>query len=310
MDAGAFVVSRARLAVAALLLAAVAAALFFGVRGGGSGAPPQDAITGGARLSTSGALFGDRILAQIRILVDPRRIDPKQVAFRATFSPYTYAQQPTVTLRRLGNVTRVVYSVQIVCFTQECVPPLGGSKQLQFPPAQISFRTRAGARHVLLGDWGPLTVAARTSAADFAGYDTFKRPPWRVTLDPVPPTYSVSPHALRLVLFLVSGLLAAAALAALAQFLLSGRGLRRTLLTPLERALVLVEHAAARSDPEERRKALARLSEELARSGEPHLSHAARELAWAEPAPVPVATEPLTIDVRRVIDERSNGHGR
>ena len=35
-----------------------------------------------------------------------------------------------------------------------------------------------------------------------------------------------------------------------------------------------------------------------------------RELAWAEPTPVPSATQPLTVDVRRVIAERSNGHAR
>jgi hypothetical protein len=79
-------------------------------------------------------------------------------------------------------------------------------------------------------------------------------------------------------------------------------------LSPLERAVLHVERAAARSDLKERRKALALLSEELARTGEHDLSYAARELAWAEQAPAPVATEPLTLDVRRIIEQRSNGH--
>jgi hypothetical protein len=54
--------------------------------------------------------------------------------------------------------------------------------------------------------------------------------------------------------------------------------------------------------------ALELLSHELARSGEPELALVAKELAWAEPTPLPTLTQPLTIDVRRVIEHRSNGH--
>jgi hypothetical protein len=78
----------------------------------------------------------------------------------------------------------------------------------------------------------------------------------------------------------------------------------------LERAVMLVERASARDDQPAKRKALELLSRELTHTGERELALTARELAWAEPTPVPAATQPLTIDVRRVIAERSNGHAR
>jgi hypothetical protein len=34
----------------------------------------------------------------------------------------------------------------------------------------------------------------------------------------------------------------------------------------------------------------------------------AKQLAWAEPTPLPTLTQPLTLDVRKVIEQRSNGH--
>ncbi len=45
-------------------------------------------------------------------------------------------------------------------------------------------------------------------------------------------------------------------------------------------------------------------------TGERELALAARELAWGEETPVPASTQPLTVDVRRVVAERSNGHAR
>jgi len=69
---------------------------------------------------------------------------------------------------------------------------------------------------------------------------------------------------------------------------------------------VLVERAP--EEAPEKRKALEVLSRELARTGEPELALLARELAWAEPTPLPTLTQPLTVDVRRVIEQRSNGH--
>ena len=59
-----------------------------------------------------------------------------------------------------------------------------------------------------------------------------------------------------------------------------------------------VERTESRDDAPAKRKALELLSRELARSGESQLALAARELAWAEPTPIPAVTQPLTLDVQ------------
>jgi hypothetical protein len=102
-----------------------------------------------------------------------------------------------------------------------------------------------------------------------------------------------------------AGLLFGLALFALARFVVTGK-LRLRVLSPLERAVVLVERASPESA--EKRKALELLSHELGQSGEPELALVAKQLAWAEPTPLPTLTQPLTLDVRKVIGQRSNGH--
>src|SRR5439155_842318 len=63
----------------------------------------------------------------------------------------------------------------------------------------------------------------------------------------------------------------------------------------------------AQGDAPDKRKALELLARELAHSGEPELALVARELAWGEPTPLPTVSQPLMLDVRRVIEQRSNG---
>ena len=78
---------------------------------------------------------------------------------------------------------------------------------------------------------------------------------------------------------------------------------------PLERAIAAVESARASGVEERERKALELLGAELLRSGEMRLAGSARALAWSQPdPPEPGLTAALTVDVRRVIEERSNGH--
>jgi hypothetical protein len=176
---------------------------------------------------------------------------------------------------------------------------------VQFPPAQVFYTSSSGVRRTLQLPWQGTTIGPRTTENDLNGSDPFQQPSWRATTDPLPVSYGTSPRTLRLIFFAASGLLFALALFALARFVLTGK-LRLRVLSPLERAVVLVERAPAESP--EKRKALELLSHELRRSGEPELALVAKQLAWAEPTPLPTLTQPLTVDVRRVIEGRSNGH--
>jgi hypothetical protein len=211
-----------------------------------------------------------------------------------------------VTRHDAGALTRLVYTAELICLTNICISrekpvPI----RVRFPAAEIFYTQRSGgARRTLRVPWLALTIAPRTTVADLNGADPFLQPSWRATTDPAAVSYSVSPRTLEALLFVASGVLLALGLGALVQVIRTGK-LRLRPLHPLERAVLLVERAPDQGP--ERRKALEVLARELSRSGEPELALVARELAWAEPSPLPTLTQPLTLDVRRVIEQRSNG---
>ena len=301
-------VTRQRIWIAAGVAAAVLAVVLVLALTGGTRSVevPQQAVTGQTNLSRSGTLFADPLRASVQVLVDRQRVDPSRIGFTTRFDPYVRVGDARVTRRDTGPVTQLVYSAELICLTNACLAKHSGeSVRVQFPPAEVFYVPKSGGRRTLQLSWQALTVGGRTSEVDLAGADPFLQPSWRATTDPVAVTYGTSPRLLRGLLFGAAGLLFTAGLFALLRFAKTGR-LRFRVLSPLERAVALVERAP--SDTPEKRKALELLSLELAHSGEAELALVARELAWGEPTPLPTVTQPLTLDVRHVIEQRSNGH--
>ncbi|HEY6069693.1 MAG TPA: hypothetical protein VIU81_13460, partial [Gaiellaceae bacterium] len=190
--------------------------------------------------------------------------------------------------------------------------PTAAFTRIQFDPAKVFFwPVTGGGQRTLQVPWYPLTLASRTTAADIANADPFQQPSWRLSTAPLGVTYSVSPGLLQALLLAASALLFLFAVIGFAGFVRAIlRRVRVPVLTRLERAVVLVERASEDDDQPAKRKALELLSRELTHTGERDLALAARELAWGEDTPMPAATQPLTVDVRRVVAERSNGHAR
>jgi hypothetical protein len=294
---------------AVVLAALTAVVLVLVLRGGNAEAIPRQAISGETSLSRSAAMFADPMKASISLIIDRTRVDPERVGFNPKFKPYDVIGVPSVQRFDTGRLTHLKYTADLVCLTYACLPP-GPNTRVQFPPAEAFYWLRSGgARKKLQLAWYPLTLASRTTEADLNNADPFQQPSWRITTDPARVSYSVSPGLLRGLLFGLSGLLFLCALGGLLVLFRAVRGrIRRPAATSLERAVTLVEQATQRDDQPAKRKALELLARELSHSGEQDLALAARELAWAEPVPVPTATQPLTVDVRRVIAERSNGH--
>ena len=288
---------------AAVLVLVLVLALTGGMR---SVEVPQQAVTGETHLSRSGTLFADPLRASVQVLVDRNRVDPNRIGFTTRFEPYVFVGGARVTRRDTGPVTQLVYSAELICLTNACLAKRSGdSVSVRFPAAEVFYTPKSGGRRTLQVAWPALTVGGRTSVADLAGADPFLQPSWRATTDPLAVTYGTSPRLLRGLLFAAAGLLFAVGLFALLRFAQTGR-LRFRVLSPLERAVLLVERAPGETP--EKRKALELLSRELSHSGEPELALFARELAWGEPTPLPTVTQPLILDVRRVIEQRSNGH--
>ena len=305
---GALVVTKQRLLIAGgIAAAALAVGLVLGLRGGGGGvAVPREPVEGGTQLSRSGVLFADPMRASVQVIVDRTRVDPDLVGFTAHFEPFVRVATQQVTRHDTSRLTRLVYSVDLICLTNICLSKDKPEPvRVQFPPVEVFYTPKSGFRKTLRLSWTATTIGPRTTEADLNGSDPILQPSWRASTDPFAVSYGTSPHTLRTILFVASGLLLAFALFALARFVITGK-LRLRILSPLERAVVLVERAPA--DAPEKRKALELLSHELTRSGEPELALAAKQLAWAEPTPLPTLTQPLTLDVRRVIEQRSNGH--
>ena len=273
--------TRQRLAIASgVAAAAVALVLVLALTGGSHPVElPQQAVSGQTQLSRSGTLFADPLRASVHVLVDRHRVDPARIGFTTSFEPYVHVGPAHVARHDTGPVTELTYSAELICL---------------FVLALAAFmRIRRGVgfelRLFLLG----LPILGLASMP--ASWLLLEH--WRWALVP-----QIQP--MRTLLFVAAGLLFAVGLLALLRFVQIGK-LRFRLLSPLERAVVLVERS--HDDSPEKRKALELLSRELARSGEPELALLARELAWAEPAPLPTATQPLTLDVRRAIEQRSNG---
>ena len=81
-------------------------------------------------------------------------------------------------------------------------------------------------------------------------------------------------------------------------------------LSPLERALLVLEHdGVGDGSIEARRSALQLVAAELGRQGRPELASSAQQLTWSEPAPPLAAIRRLAKDARRALHVRSNGHG-
>ena len=301
-------VTRQRLLIAAAIAAAaLAVVLVLALRGGGGGvATPEAPVTAATQFSRSGTMFADPLRASVVVIVDRTRVDPDLVGFTADFRPFVRVHAPRVTRHDTRRLTRLEYTADLICLTNICLSKdKPEAITVQFPPVRVFYTSENGGRKVLRLPWTPMTIGPRTSEEDIKGGDPFLQPSWRASTEPLAVSYGRSPDTLRTILFVVSGLLLAFALFALARFVLKGK-LRFRILSPLERALVLVERTPAETP--EKRKALELLSYELSRSGEPDLAITAKELAWAEPTPLPTLTQPLTLDVRRVIEERSNGH--
>jgi hypothetical protein len=300
------VVTRQRLLIATgVAVAAVTVTLLVTLLTGGTHVVvPAEPVEGSTQMSRSGTLFGDRVSASVSVIVDRKRVDPSRVGFTTHFDPFI-TLGARVSRHDTGRLTRLVYSADLICLTNLCLSKDKPEPvHVRFAPAQVFYTPESGRRHTLQLPWQATTIGPRTTVEDLNGADPFEQPSWRATTTPLPVTYGTSPHTLRLVLFVVSGLLFGLALFALVRFVVTG-SLRLRRLSPLERAVVLVERAQPESP--EKRKALELLSHELARSGEPDLALAAKQLAWAEPTPLPTLTQPLTLDVRNLIAQRSNG---
>jgi hypothetical protein len=307
-------------AAAGLAAAALGVILVIALGRGGSASTtlalqPGHLLAANASLTPAYHLFGDTVHARVDIVLDRERLDPTRVRVDTDFAPY----RPVRSIERLredvGPMTRLRYLIDLRCVTLPCLPQQGGVRRVQFPPVRVAYSgTGRGGRVVpqVVLAWPAVTDVSRLDPVDLEQRDPRLPPPWKVDATRLAaPSYGLRPGRAFWMLAAAAAVLVAASALLLRPYLprpalLYGR--RSPRLGPLEQALAVVEAARTRGAAEER-KALELLAEELRRSGEAELAWAASSIAWAPETPDGEPAAALAVDVRRVIDERSNGDG-
>jgi hypothetical protein len=309
---------------------AVALASFFALIAAGP-ASGQDALPGGraivatASIAPDTHLFAEPVKAYVDLVLDPAQLDPDRIRVTMRLAPYKLVRPVEETTREEGELVHVRYTATIRCLEVACLAPrfetvLGEQEAgraerhtYRFAPAEIHYEEDDGRVQLLFRRAFPaLQVVSRLNTAqlDAADQPGASRSAYTASLEPPEPTYRVSPERIAAVALVVAGLLVLFPAVLAARFLLARwRATRRPRkLSPLERALVLVEWTGRHADGErERRKALEALADALEREGAGPLAEQARTFAWGEESPGRERADELAAEARTAATGRGNG---
>jgi hypothetical protein len=266
-------------AVAAVVVVAVALALLR-VGGGGVAVDPFEAD---ATLGPPAALFGDRLEADVRIVLDRRIVDPDSVIVSTDFGALSAPAVSVPRRERAGDAVVLRYRYGLFCLRDECRVQQG-LRELRFRPALVRYELQDGTSRTARLEWPAVTIGSRLGSQPVGTAD------WRIRDDPLPPpTYRVRPSLAAAVGFALAALLALVGVFLIASvvraFLRQPPVDELAGLPPLERALRVLRLALANGGPPEHRRALDRLARELRRAGLRDLAGEARKLAWQRPGP-------------------------
>jgi hypothetical protein len=313
-----------RLGLVACLVASVLPASALGQ----SALPGGRAIAVTTSLAPDVHLFAEPVTASVRVIVDPGEFDPDRVEIKASFLPYELVRSPERSRRTVGDLVELRYIATLRCLEVDCLAPRfrtvlgeqeGGRPErftFRFAPAEVLYR-REGDRVQLLVQrpFPALEVVSRintaqaAAAADPLGVEAGPSSEFTASLAPPEPTWRIRPRLLAAGALALAGLLLVFPVSLATRFGLEQWRTRRRprALSPAERALLLVEWSAARSDGEEdRRRALEALAEVLERSGAEPLAESTRSEAWAKEAPDSGRTRDLAGQARLALGE-ANG---
>ncbi len=308
-----------------LALAIVAGAIAIGVaflaldRGGGADSTPAStagsAIEARAVLSPRNVLFGDTVRAVVEVTLDRERVDPNSVRVQADFTPWQPVA-PAERAREDGKTTTYLQVTYVLrCLVPSCLSTDVIATQ-DFTDARVGYTSRGtpggGDQVVVPVAWPQLLVGSRY-LEQTQGSATVQGQ-LRADLVSLPRvTYRLAPSLL-LVLILAATCLFAIAGGALVYLELrrsasgadpAAGGPPEPVLTPLERALLLLESPTRANGGADGRRALELVAASLLERGELTLAQAARALAWSEPVPGLEETGGLAVRARSVLGEVS-----
>ena len=274
-------------------------------------------------------LFAEPVTARVEIVVDPEQFDPERIRITTGFSPYKLLGQVRRTKRTVGDIAELTYTAKMRCLDAACIAPRfqtvlgareGGRAErstFRFAPAEIVYEHPGGRAELLVQRPFPaVEVVSRinTCQLDAAAEQRFQNAllnsTYMASLEPPPPTYRLPPGWLAAAAIALAALLfgfpaALTGSAILARWRVT-RPPRR--LSPLERALLLVEWTSRKADGEQdRRRALEALAGVLERGGALPLAEQTRTYAWADAAPDPRRADEFAAEARAALE---GGDGR
>jgi hypothetical protein len=303
-------VRRASLIAASALAAAAALAA-------PAAAQEKPSVVVNSSISPGPHLFGDRIHAELTVLVDTTRTDPDTVKVDTSFDPWERVGRTQRTRDRQGDIVQLTYGYTLECIFSNCIPD--GSKaerKYDLPPATVRYRLKKGGKFAVAVRWPTFRLISRFPVPKDFGNVTevtqriqFQNDPLVrlfASVRPPSPSYRLGSTTMGLLFFAAAlACLGAAAVAAgpIVAEVRARRARREGVeATPLERAVELVEGAARRNAGEsEHREALARLARELRQAGLRDVAPAARRLAWSEHSPSRSESDELTRRVREAM---------
>ena len=152
----------ARLLAVVLILGAATAAVVWAVlldRPSSTVQTLDEPLTVKRALSTSAALFGDPIDAEIDVYTSDRSIAARSVRVSTDFAPYRVA---ATTVDRVGRdgVSFLRTRISLECLTRACLPPRGGTRVVRFQSFAVTFRTQGRDARVVV-PWEPLQLSSR-----------------------------------------------------------------------------------------------------------------------------------------------------
>jgi len=304
--------------VKALLVSAALVLVAAGCGGeeAGSDLPLGKRVAATATLDPTVHVFAEPVTATLEVVVDSEQIDPDRVRIETEFLPYDVkAEHESREDRGRFMVLRREFVLR--CLRLDCIPEIlqsaageaetgrGERRVLRLPASRVVYEDEDGKEQVLQkAAWPEVVSVSRLKQSDVPQFDRFI---FKTSVTPLAePDYRVSRTVLGL------GLLAAAlALLALpATLVVRWLRARRPVpvveqepeLSPLERALRLVEWANERADGTERREALEHLAVELEANERADLARSARTLAWSPASPTPEGAGEFVSDVRSAVD--------
>jgi hypothetical protein len=293
-------------------------------------AAAQDALPGGRAIfatvsvSPDTHLFAEPVAARVDVVLDRGQLDPDRIQVRMRFAPYRLVAPIRETRREAGELVQLRYTATLRCLDVRCIAPRfrtvlgeqeGGRAErytFRFPPAQILYEEGGRPQLLFARAFPAVEVVSRinTTQLDSAEQPGAAGSGYTASLQPPSTTYRMSPERIAAVAFAAAFLLFLLPATLAGRFVLARwkASRRPRQLSPLERALVLVEWTSGRAGAEhDRRKALEALAEALEREGQRPLAEATRTFAWTEESPGPERSGELAAEARTTVAGGANG---